>query len=348
MRKLQNELAAAESNADAAANTAAKAKAERERAADRLAVTNKALSDAQDALNLALLEQAASADAVIAAQDAVAKATQRFTAADAALKVAEAKLQSAEADMAACRENLLKAENNLKNAKKEFDRSSQDLSDAKGDLESGLRRKTLADDDVSRARDALKLAQQAYNDASKLLDSASKSLKAAEVQRQQCLANLADAKYALEQSKNDLGAAEYDLEKALSLLYQAQARKEAADRASALSLAEGAKYLNGSSPIFNSLGGWAKDTTSNNNYIIQAAKDFGECGGSSYPKFAGVAKVVNIQAGVATLSTGQQVTFGDCTKGLTTLKAGADIVVDGVVNVDKKVIQAYTIKAASL
>ena len=86
MRKLQNELAAAESNADAAANTAAKAKAERERAADRLSVTNKALSDAQDALNLALLEQAASADAVIAAQDAVAKATQRFNNADAGLK----------------------------------------------------------------------------------------------------------------------------------------------------------------------------------------------------------------------------------------------------------------------
>jgi hypothetical protein len=56
LRKLQNDLAAAESNADAAANTAAKAKAERERAADRLAVTNRALKDAQDALNLALLE----------------------------------------------------------------------------------------------------------------------------------------------------------------------------------------------------------------------------------------------------------------------------------------------------
>lgn len=53
----------------------------------------------------------------------------------------------------------------------------------------------------------MKLAQQAYNDAKAALESATKALAAAEAKRQQCLANLADAKYALEQAKNDLGAA---------------------------------------------------------------------------------------------------------------------------------------------
>ncbi len=71
----------------------------------------------------------------------------------------------------------------------------------------------------------MKLAQQAYNDAKAALDAAVKALAAAEAKRQQCLANLADARYALEQAKNDLGAAQWDLEKALAILYQAQARK---------------------------------------------------------------------------------------------------------------------------
>lgn len=177
--QLEAQLALAETEADKAAAEAAKAKAERERAAERLRLTNKALNDAQDQLNLALLDQAAASDAVIAAQDAVSKATNRFNAADAALKAAEAAVQKAEADLSVARENLLKAENNLKNAQKEFQRASQDLSDAKDDLERATRRKELADQDVSRAQDALKLAQQAYNDAKASLDAATKALASA-------------------------------------------------------------------------------------------------------------------------------------------------------------------------
>lgn len=132
--QLEAQLALAETEADKAAADAAKAKAERERAAERLRLTNKALNDAQDQLNLALLDQAAASDAVIAAQDAVSKATARFNTADVALKAAEVAVQKAEADLSVARENLLKAENTLKNAQKEFQRASQDLSDAKDDL----------------------------------------------------------------------------------------------------------------------------------------------------------------------------------------------------------------------
>ena len=107
--QLEAQLALAETEADKAAADAAKAKAERERAAERLRLTNKALNDAQDQLNLALLDQAAASDAVIAAQDAVSKATTRFNTADAALKAAEAAVQKAEADLSVARENLLKA-----------------------------------------------------------------------------------------------------------------------------------------------------------------------------------------------------------------------------------------------
>lgn len=53
----------------------------------------------------------------------------------------------------------------------------------------------------------MKLAQQAYNDAKNALDAATKALAIAEAKRQQCLANLADAKLGLEQAKNDQGSA---------------------------------------------------------------------------------------------------------------------------------------------
>lgn len=160
------------------------------------------------------------------------------------------------------------------------------------------------------------------------------------------MSNLAEAKYALEQAKNDLGAAEWDLEKALASLYQAQARKEASDRASALALAEGATNLDGSKNAFKSLGGWEMDNSYSGDFIVQAAADFGECNGSTHPRFAGSAKIIDIKDGMATLSTGHKITFGKCTTGLSNLKPGAEIVVDGVVNVNKKIIQAYSIKEA--
>ncbi len=90
-----------------------------------------------------------------------------------------------------------------------------------------------------------------------------------------------------------------------------------------MALAQGATYLNGSSPLFPNLGGWQKDTSNNNNFIVEAAKDFGQCGSTAYPRFAGSAKIVDIKTGVATLSTGQQITYGSCTQGLNTIKIGA-------------------------
>lgn len=223
------------------------------------------------------------------------------------------------------------------------------MSDAKDDLERATRRKELADQDVGKAQDVLKLAQQAFNDAKNALEAATKALAVADAKRQACLANLAEARSGLEQAKNDQGAAEWDLEKALATLYQSQARKEAADRASALALAEGSTRLDGTTTTFNSLGGWQKDTSYTGNFIVQTAKDFGSCNaGSSYPRFAGSAKIVDISVGIATLSTGQQITFGDCTSGLNVIRPGAEIIVDGVVNVDKKVIQVFNVKEASI
>lgn len=80
-------MAAAESDADKAAANTATLTAERERAAQRLQLINQALTDAQDQLNLALLDQNGAADAVTAAQNTVNAAQARFNAAEAALQI---------------------------------------------------------------------------------------------------------------------------------------------------------------------------------------------------------------------------------------------------------------------
>ena len=61
---IEVKLTAAEANADKAAASAAKANSDRENAANRLTQTNKALTDAEDKLNLALLYQAGAQDNV--------------------------------------------------------------------------------------------------------------------------------------------------------------------------------------------------------------------------------------------------------------------------------------------
>lgn len=81
-------LAVAESNADTLAATTAKFSAERQRASERLRLTNKALGDAQDQLNLALLDQAGAIEAVKTATKVADAAQARFNAADANLKAA--------------------------------------------------------------------------------------------------------------------------------------------------------------------------------------------------------------------------------------------------------------------
>lgn len=92
---LTTKLAVAETNADSLAATTAKLSAERQRATERLRLTNKALGDAQDQLNIALLDQAGAIDAVNRSQKAANAAQARFTAADASLKAAELSLQNA-------------------------------------------------------------------------------------------------------------------------------------------------------------------------------------------------------------------------------------------------------------
>lgn len=84
----------------------------------------------------------------------------------------------------------------------------------------------------------------------------------------------------------------------------AQARKTAADRASALALAQSATSLNGSYTSFSSLN--AQSTVSSNPApsVVQTDANFGSCNDQTLPRFAGSCQITSVTVGKAILATG--------------------------------------------
>ncbi len=92
---------------------------------------------------------------------------------------------------------------------------------------------------VVYAKDALILVQQARDDANAILNKADFTLKNAEANLNRVLEKLAGIRALYVTAKTEFGQAQWNYEIALNKLYVAQARKETADRATAIALAEG-------------------------------------------------------------------------------------------------------------
>jgi tetratricopeptide (TPR) repeat protein len=232
-------LTAAEANADKAAAAAAKANTDRENAANRLTQTNNALTNAEDKLNLALLYQAGAQDNVKKAEKNLASAQSKFNDASAALAAAEKALQNAQATLNAKKLAEAQANTNLQNAQKDYNRANEDFNDAKKKLNNAQEAQQAAQDDLTRATNDLSLAQQAYDQANHQLKEATIQLASAEAARQASLRVLQDASAANQKATSNLGAAEWNLNQAVAALNVANAAKDAADRTSALVIANG-------------------------------------------------------------------------------------------------------------
>lgn len=89
-------------------------------------------------------------------------------------------------------------------------------------------------------------------------------------------------------------------------MYVAQARKETADRASAIALAEGSLSDHNVNNGVNTIG--------QNKTIAGSAAgvSFGGCDAKAYPVISGTSKVVSLLPNGYTLSSGQQVIYGSC------------------------------------
>jgi hypothetical protein len=236
---LNAQLSAAEANADKAAVNAAAANTNREQAAQRLLKTNAALNDAEDQLNLALLYQAGTQANLKKAEVALTKAQDTFNQAQTKLAEAENALQKAQADLNAKKLAEIQAATALQNAQKDFNRANQDLNEAKNQLSKAIDVQQQAELDVTRAKNDLTLAKQAYAQASKELDEANRALAKAQAARQAALKVLQDATIDNQKATAVLGSAQWDLNQAIAALNVANAAKDAADRTSALVIANG-------------------------------------------------------------------------------------------------------------
>ena len=320
-------LVAAEAGADKAAATAAQANTDRENAAARLKATNKALNDAEDRLNLALLEQAGAESNLKKAQDLLETAQIRFNDAQRALDAAEKRLQAAQTVLNTRKLEQAQAATALSNAQKAFNRANEDLNDAKqkvNNAEENLRR---AEDELTQARNDLALAQQSYDIAVKQLNAARAQRDAAFAAHQASLKVLRSATAGHQEATTALGAAEWNLSQATNALNVANAAKEAADRTTALIIANGQ----------------ARQAPKVNVVAV-----FNQCRVIHLPVFVGSVRIGRVFADRALLTTGNTILFGSCTQGVNLVVEGATVTIRGAVNAESNSIEVVEVKPSVL
>lgn len=320
-------LAAAEAAADQAAATASNANTNRQVAANRLTITNKALNDAEDKLNLALLYQAGAQANVKKAEGNLVDAQNKFNAAQKLLANAEAGLQAAQATLNAKKLAETEANTALQNAQKDYDRANQDLNDAKNAVSRAQDALNQAQSDLTKAKNDLSLASQAWEQAQHQLKEATIQLASAEAARQAALKVLQDATAANQHAISELGAAEWNLNQAIAALNVANAAKDAADRTSALVIANG-----------------VPQTTPK----VDITASFTSCNNTNLPRYSGSVKVSQVYGDRALLVTGNTVIWGACTQGSKSIAAGVTVTIVGAINPTSKCIEVYSAQPAKV
>ena len=320
-------LVAAEAAADKAAANAAKANTDRENAANRLSQTNKALNDAEDKLNLALLYQAGAQSNVRKAEKNLADAEARFNAAQKLLADAEKALQNAQGVLNEKKLAETQASTNLRNAQKDYNRANEDLNEAKNRVAHAKDKLEYAEADLTKAKNDLSLASQAWEQAEHELKQATIQLANAEAARQAALKVLQDATAANQKALTALGAAEWNLNQAVAALNVANAAKDAADRTSALVIANGVPQTR---------------------QKVNVKAKFSSCKNVHLPRYSGSVKVVKVYEDRALLSTGNTILYGGCTIGRPFIVPGAYINIQGAINPLSKCIEVYKCQSATL
>ena len=183
---------------------------------------------------------------------------------------------------------------------------------------------------VVNAKDALILVQQARDDANSILNKADFALKNAEANLNRVLDKLAAIRALYVTAKTEFGQAQWNYETALNKLYIAQARKETADRATAIALAEGSLSDHNTGSRSTSVGQQTSPVT---------VGAFVGCDAQVYPPISGTVKVTQKLANGYVISTGHQVVYGACTKH-TACNVGDTIayngfLVNGIVNAQR-------------
>ncbi len=138
---------------------------------------------------------------------------------------------------------------------------------------------------------------------------------------------LADATAANQRTTSELGAAEWNLNQAIAALNVANAAKDAADRTSALVIANG-----------------VPQTT----HKVDVVAKFTTCSNIDLPRYAGSVKVAKVYGDRALLVTGNTILWGGCSQGTKVIAEGATITISGAINPSSKCIEVYSAKIATL
>jgi hypothetical protein len=117
------------------------------------------------------------------------------------------------------------------------------------------------------------------------------------------------------------------LNQAVAALNVANAAKDAADRTSALVIANGVPQAS------------AK---------VDPTAAFDNCASLDLPRYSGSVKVQQVYADRAILVTGNTILFGACTQGKSAIVVGSTINIDGAINPSSKCIEVYTVSPAQL
>jgi chromosome segregation ATPase len=308
----RNKVAAATLRATNAQSSFNAADAAWKQAISDLEMSKNILSSAQSALNaaqqnlqLALTEQGQAAKTLAAARKAVEDAQTRFNAASKAVSDAEDNLVKAKAAFSAAEQALTDAKTLRDAAEKEYQRAYDALEAAKTQLEDARARKAQADQVVKAAQDALEIATQARDDADSALKQADFNLANAEKVLDAALRKVAAIREKFNAAKNELSAAQWDWELVLNKLYVAQSRKETADRATAIALAEGSLSDHNVNNGVSSIGGSINLANGGN-------VSFGGCDARSYPVISGNSQVVSVSSNGYRLASGHNVIYGSC------------------------------------
>lgn len=152
-------------------------------------------------------------------------------------------------------------------------------------------------------------------------------MASAEAVRQAALKVLQDATFNNQKATSDLGAAEWNLNQAVASLNVANAAKDAADRTSALVIANGSPQVT------------AK---------VDATANFDNCADNGLPLYSGSVQVQQVFADRALLVTGNTILFGACTQGREYIVQGSTINIDGAINPASKCIEVYQASTATL
>lgn len=138
---------------------------------------------------------------------------------------------------------------------------------------------------------------------------------------------LSDTTAANQKATSDLGAAEWNLNQAIAALNVANAAKDAADRTSALVIANGVPQ---STPK------------------VDVNATFTTCSNADLPRYAGSVKVSKVYTDRALLVTGNTILWGGCSQGANQIAEGATITISGAINPTSKCIEVYSAKTATL